>query len=129
MLMRTKPVVIDFHVVAERHWRIHGRLENWARWCRSRPGSQSSPMFRMAVTPLHWQNAAVRHDGVAVDKMDAQKIAKGIAALPEKHRLALGWCYTKPVNPRKAASDIGTTLEGLLEYVNDARQMLLNRAI
>jgi DNA-directed RNA polymerase specialized sigma24 family protein len=64
---------------------------------------------------------------VAVDGMDAQRIAKAVGHLPEPHRKALHWSYIRPVNPRRAASDLGTTLDGLALLVRDGRQMLVNR--
>ncbi len=127
MLMRTRTDV-DFHAVDERHHAIHIRLENWARWCNGREAGSVSPMFRMYRSPARARGA--EHTwaiGPQVDGMDAQRIAKAVARLPELHRKALAWCYIKPVNPRRQAADMGVTLEGLALLLRDGRQMLLNR--
>lgn len=127
MLMPTK-TDIDFHRVEARHVAIHRRLENWARWCNgSETGASTSPMFRLYRTPARGRGAEHTWSGSVVDGMDAQRVAKAVTHLPEPHRRALHWCYIKPVNPRRAAQDQGTTLDGLALLLRDARQMLVNR--
>jgi hypothetical protein len=126
MLMATR-IEPDFHAVEAKHTEIHARLENWARWCNGSAGSTTSPMFRLYIAPARARGAEHTWSGVPVDGMDAARIAKHVAQLPEKHRHALNWSYIKPVNPRRAAQMIGVTLEGLLLLVRDGRQMLLNR--
>lgn len=116
----------DFHRVEEKHHAIHARLQNWAVWCDGRMAPAVSPMFQM-VRSSQARGAEASWSAIAVDGLDAQRIAKAVASLPEPHRRALHWCYIKPVNARKAAREQGTTLEGLSLLVRDGRQMLVNR--
>ena len=128
MLMAVK-TQIDFHAVEQKHNEIHGRLQNWARWCNgSDGGGATSPMFRLYMAPARARGAEHTWSGLAVDGMDAQRIAKAVALLPEPHRRALHWSYIKPINPRRAATEQGTTLAGLAQLVRDGRQMLVNRS-
>jgi hypothetical protein len=122
--MRGAPV--DFHAVEPHQRAIDVRLRNWGRWCNGTSGSESSPMFRMVPPPPR-----VRGDGACyadtVDRKDAERIAEALAELPAPHRAAINWCYAKPVNPKRACEAIGTTMEGLAQFVRDGRQMLINR--
>jgi len=126
MLMATK-TGIDFHAVEDRHAEIHRRLTNWATWCNGSSGGATSPMFRLYRTPARARGAEHTWSSIAVDGMDAQRIAKAVGHLPEPHRRALHWSYIKPINPRRAASEQGTTLAGLAQLVRDGRTMLVNR--
>jgi hypothetical protein len=41
---------VDFAAVQPSQWKIHDRLENWARWCRGsqrQTGTAGSPMFNL----------------------------------------------------------------------------------
>lgn len=119
---------IDFHAVEEKHLAIHQRLLNWALWCNGSGAPSTSPMFRLYIASAR----ARSHDGItygasSVDKMDAAKIAKAVAALPEHHRHAVNWCYVKPIAPIRAARAIGVSLDGLALLLRDGRQMLINR--
>lgn len=118
---------IDFHEVSQAHEAIHARLQNWARWCNGRAGSNVSPMFR------GYRNReagdAPPMSFMPVDKLDAAKIAKAVIALPEKHRAAVNWSYVKPVAPMRAARSLAVSLEDLARLVVDGRQMLLNRGV
>lgn len=116
---------IDFFYVAPNHQEIHKRLENWARSCFSSGGSSASPMFRL-YRPDNYERGAI---GLPVDHSDATKIAKGVAALPENHRLAIHWSYITGGSPTKARQRIGCTLDGLMQLIADGRQMLVNRRI
>lgn len=126
MLMAVK-TSIDFHAVEAKHHEIHARLQNWARWCNGRAAPSISPMFSMVRSAARARGAEHTWALSAVDGLDAQRIAKAIGHLPQPHRLALSWCYLKPINPRRAAQDQGTTLEGLALLLRDGRQMLINR--
>lgn len=116
---------IDFFYVSPNHQEIHKRLENWARSCFSSGGSSASPMFRL-YRPDNYERGAI---GLPVDHSDATKIAKGVAALPESHRLAIHWSYITGGSPTKARQRIGCTLDGLMQLIADGRQMLVNRKI
>ena len=123
MLMKTS---VDFNEVAESHKTIDARLVNWARWSHNHQGSSASPMFRLYRSPETWA-----HDTASspVDGIDAQKLQKGVGQLPTKHRLALSWCYIRKNHPKKAATSIGETMEGLYRIICDARTMLINRKV
>ncbi len=123
--MQTRPSV-DFNFVEPKHAQIHLRLENWARWSYGGSTGNASPMFRLYRPDEHWEGQAA---SVPIDGADASRIGKGVAALPTSNRLSVSWCYIKRSNPRSAAQSIGTSLEGLLLYIRDARQMLLNRRV
>lgn len=117
---------VDFGYVPPHQAEIDQRLSNWARWSHNMGGSSSSPMFRMyRSTDAHQQYGQLSAN--PVDHADGVKIQKAVAALPGPHRLALSWCYIKRNNPRKAATTLGHTLEGLMRLITDGRQMLINR--
>ena len=126
MLMATR-THIDFHRVEEKHAEIHKRLQNWAQWANGSEPRGVSPMFRLYRSTARARGAESSWNGVAVDGPDASRLARYIGLLPEPHRKALNWSYLKPVNPRRAACELGTTLEGLALLVRDGRQMLVNR--
>jgi DNA-directed RNA polymerase specialized sigma24 family protein len=128
MLMATK-LTVDFHAVEDRHVEIDRRLKNWACWCRGSYSPAISPMFQMVRSAARARGAEHTWALSAVDGMDAQRIAKAVARLPEPHRRAIQWCYVKPINPRRAAADQGTTLDGLALLLRDARTMLVNRRV
>lgn len=120
---------IDFHAVEEKHAQIHRRLENWGRWCNGSGGSDTSPMFRLFISPARARGGDIVTFSVPVDRSDAIRISKAVIALPDKHRAAINWCYVRPVSPRRAAASIGTNLEGLMQYLRDGRTMLVNRGV
>lgn len=116
---------VDFFYVADHQQEIHKRLENWALSCYSGAGSSASPMFRLYRAD-NWERGT---NSMPVDHGDATKIAKGVAALPENHRLALHWNYVTGGSPTKARQRIGCTLDGLMLLISDGRQMLINRRV
>jgi DNA-directed RNA polymerase specialized sigma24 family protein len=116
---------IDFFYVAPHQQEIHKRLENWSRDCFSGKGGSASPMFRL-YRPDNFERTP---STIPTDHADARKIAKGVAALPESHRMALHWNYLQGGSPTKARQRIGCTLEGLMLYIGDGRQMLINREV
>lgn len=128
MLMATK-TNIDFHRVEPHQVEIHDRLTNWAKWCNSSGSPAVSPMFRMYRSPARARGAEHTWAADAVNGPDGARVARFVGLLPEKHRRALNWCYLKPVNPRRAATEIGVTLDALAQLVRDGRQMLINRGV
>ena len=126
MLMKTRPMV-DFHAVEAHQREIDARLRNWGRWCNGTQVPLTSPMFRMTPPPPRVRGDLAYAAADSVDRMDAQAIAKAVAALPAGHRAAINWCYVKPVSPARACKVIATTMEGLALLVRDGRQMLINR--
>lgn len=123
MLMATRAV--DFHAVEEHQRDIDKRLHNWALSCDGGGPLGVSPMFRL-YRPDNWERGAT---GLPIDHADATKIAKGVAALPEKHRKTINWAYVRPVNPRRACQEIGVSLDDLALLLRDGRQMLINRKV
>lgn len=123
--MPTKPD-IDFAFVPEHQREIDERLHNWARWCIGRPFRWTSPIFRLAKPAQHWEPVDVRAD---VDIIDASRLEKGVAALPEKHREAVRWCYVYRSPPWKACRLLAVQQDTLYRLVADGRQMLVNRGI
>ena len=123
-----KVKLVDFHAVESHQRDIDKRLHNWARWCNGRSAPSVSPMFRMCPPPPR-----VRGDltgvGDTVDQLDAAKIAKGVAVLPIKHRLAISWAYVKPTSPLRACQTMAVSMDGLWLLLRDARQMLINRTV
>lgn len=124
--IRSTRAYIDFHAVEEHQAAIHARLENWARWCRGRETPAVNPLFRMAQATARSKGDYGELTVTMVDAMDAVKIAKAIGSLPTQNRLALQWCYVKPIAPLAASKRIGTSLPGLYQYLRDGRQMLIN---
>lgn len=127
MLMRTKEYV-DFHAVEPHQREIDARLRNWARWCNGTGAPATSPMFRLAPPPPRVRGEFAYQSADVVDPMDAQKIAKAVAALPDDHRASINWNYVKPVAPKRACQAIGCSMDGLYKLVRDSRQMLINRS-
>lgn len=116
---------IDFHVVAPEHKAIDLRLCNWALWAGARPRGAVQPMFQ-----LYRPDAYEREfSGVVVDPLDAQRMQKGVSALPESHRSAITWQYLSPCSPVKMARALGETLKGLEGLVRAGRTMLVNRRV
>jgi DNA-directed RNA polymerase specialized sigma24 family protein len=122
---------VDFAAVPPSQWAIHDRLENWARWCRGRPGRDNAPASPMFA--LYRSTDAKRAYGdettVPIDKLDAAVIAKAVAVLPDKNRRALHWSYVHPFRPSAMARELGVGLDGLAHLVRDGRQMLINRGV
>lgn len=123
--MRRDPV--DFFEVRPAHAVIHGRLLNWARWCRgSRAGSDTHPMFRGYRD--NYPIAAPSPE--PIDTLDGHRVEKLVVALPEKHRASLQWHYVYGwISPTKMRAKLGLTYAGLYETVHDARTMLNNRSL
>jgi DNA-directed RNA polymerase specialized sigma24 family protein len=124
MLMATK-LAIDFHRVLPQHQEMHRRLENWARWCNGTGSPSVSPMFRLYRAPARSRGAEASWSSCPVDGADAQRIGRFMGMIPEKQRKALGWCYVRPVSPKRAAEELGVTLEHLACLVHEAREQLI----
>jgi hypothetical protein len=122
---------VDFNHVPPHQAEIDARLVNWARWSMSRHDRgalpKTSPGFQLYRSTGLWDGRTAIPD--AVDGIDAQRLQKGVSALPGPHRLAISWCYIKRSNPRRAASDLGQTMDGLRRLILDGRTMLINRQV
>ena len=117
---------IDFNAVPFRQEHIHSRLVNWARWVRPRRSSWVHPMWRGFKASEVWAGTRV---SVPIDPLDAQAVEKGVSLLPDAHRFAIRWCYVYGGNPRRAARQVGESLEGLAVLITNGRQMLINRGV
>lgn len=123
---RDAVTAIDFHQVETHQRGIDARLANWACWCHGPAANRISPMFRL------YRSSNARgecHVSEGIDSLDAARIAKGVAALPAPHRIAISWCYIVRTAPRRACQQLGVSMEGLAVYIRDGRQMLINREV
>lgn len=120
---------LDVFVVEPRHYAIHERLSNWARWALGGRGNVNSicPMFRM----LGYQSPRGRDPTPSlqiIDPLDASSVEKAVMQLPEKHRRAMVWWYvTKRPSPSAMRQRLGVTSAGLCKLCHDARTMLDNK--
>lgn len=120
--MRHEPV--DFARIQPEHEAIDARLRNWARWAIGSNRAPCQPMFRYYV-PDNYE----REMADPINMLDAATVQKGVTALPMRHRLAVSWCYIVRSNPRRAAQNVGASLQGLADLIADGRQMLRNRGV
>lgn len=121
---------VDFSAVAPSQWAMHDRLLNWARWCEGRDGrsGDAAPMFALYKS-TDGRREYGAETSVPVKKDDAQRLAKGIAQLPDKHRRALHWYYLRPRAPTAKARELGVSHEGLATLVQHARLFLINQGV
>lgn len=122
---------VDFAHVPVGQWKIHDRLENWARSIRGgdKQSGKASPMFAF-YRSTEANRVYGAESSIPVNQPDAVLIAKGIVALPDKHRRAVDWYYaSRAKNPIAQARELGQTMEGLAQLVIDGRQMMLNRGV
>lgn len=120
---------VDFSFVEAKHAAIHGRLENWSRWCHGSDGRvKTCAMFTMVVIG-NARGVDPLPVGTPVDRIDAAKIQKEVASLPMQNRLALAWSYITRTSVRQQAQKQALTLAGLAQAVRDGRQMLINRGV
>lgn len=114
---------VDFaHVPSHQH-EVDERLINWARWCRPNHRASVLPMFRLYKPYLYPERGA----SSPIDSKEAVEVQKCMAYLPEKHRYAVGWCYVIRSNPARAARDLGVSTQGLMDLINQGRDMVKNR--
>lgn len=124
---RPKRHHVDFASVPPSQWKMHDRLENWARWARGsdkQSGVAATPMFS-----LYRSSEAKRAHGsetsIPVDIADAMRVAKAVGHLPPKKRKAIHWHYLHPRNPVGAARELDVTMQELADLVRDGRTMLI----
>lgn len=116
---------VDFHLIPASQEAIHQRLLNWARWLYGSKGSDVAPMFKYYRSTDQWADNST---SVPVDSLDAHKIERAVAALPEKHGPAIRWHYTKPcMGPQRFARNLGITQPELANLVIEARNILAKR--
>ena len=131
---RAPEPLVDFSSVPPSQWKMHDRLENWAKWSRGSPGrvAKSSPMFAL------YKSSDSRRDRreygaetiVPIDSGDATRVTVGVTALPDKHRRSIHWLYLHGGrNPAEASRELGLTKQALADTVKAARQMLINQKV
>jgi len=122
---------VDFSSVAPSQWKMHDRLENWARWCNGSDGRAAgvAPGFEMVKSDEWTEREYGAETAVPVDRDDAAAIQKGVSDLWHKHRRALQWAYLHPKAPAEQARQLGCSLDGLLHYIRAARQALIDSGI
>lgn len=118
---------VDFVGVKPNHMDMHDRLLNWASWCRSRTAQGVAPGFGMHKSDEWDKREYGAETLIRVNKLDAAAVAKGVARLPEKHRQAVQWYYTKrAMHPPLQAQKLALSVQGLRDILDDGRQMLVN---
>lgn len=118
---------VDFVGVKPQHLDLHDRLLNWASWCRSRGAPAVAPGFELHRSDQWDKREYGSSTVVSVNKLDGAAIAKAVARLPEKHRLAVQWYYIqRGMKPIQKARQLALSVRGLRELLDDARQMLVN---
>lgn len=121
MAVQSEPK-IDFHPVLPQHADIHKRLENWGAWSNGGNSPSVSPMFKLYRAK--GEGAEASWSTNCVDSLDAKRLARFMPMMGEKHRKALAWCYVKPVNPKRAAEEIGVSRNDLACLLHEGREKL-----
>ena len=125
-----KREAVDFQVIPIHQDAMHLRLENWGRWSNPPGMPDIAPGFdRARSDELTRETSEASEIRAPVDVRDAIKIQSAMHFMPIKHRQALAWYYVTPSAPIKACRRIGCTAVGLVELVDDGRQMLINRKV
>lgn len=114
----------DLTYIPERQAVMHGRLENWARFCRNGQSNHASPMFRLYRSGEQWEAAEPSNP---VDFTDGMIVNELVKALQTSNRLAVHWFYIERSSPWKAKKRIGVTLDRLAELVIESRDMMACR--
>jgi hypothetical protein len=126
---------IDLHSVRPEHYAIHERLENWRRYVApSRGGRGMAPMW-LNYKPERDNGHAVELR-IPVNTQDGHAIEVAVGLLPEKHSIAIRWCYVwcagsdkyKPVPIHRVRQFLAVTRSGLADLIHDGRAMLKNRS-
>lgn len=116
--------IVDFNHVPANQADINDRLINWARWCHSGSGRGGVlPMFR-GYRPYIYPERDV---SIPIDSKDAVEVQKTMAHLPERHRLAVQWCYVVRNNPMRMCNHLVVSRSGLMALITDGRTMVKNR--
>ncbi len=120
---------VDFNFVPERQAAMHDRLLNWGRACFSRTTSTTAPMFRFYQSQQRVEAVYCAATKQSIDRSDAHKIAVGVYALPDPHRISLHWFYVQRGAVMQGRRALGCSAEALARYVSDGRLMLINRGV
>jgi hypothetical protein len=122
---------VDFNAVPVDQLEMHDRLENWARFCRGgdkQSGQAGTPMFNL-YRSSDARRAYGAETSVPVRREDGAKLHGAIAALPDKPRKALQWCYLRPKAPALEAFRLGVTMPGLRDLIIEGRQLLIDGGV
>lgn len=118
----------DLFHIAPRHGQIDARLSEWARWVKVHPRLIAmQPMWRYAKSNARqWEVDPPIH--IEINTMAAMETEKAVAALPEKNREAIRWCYVWPYIPLYVIRrQLGLTKDALAQVIDDGRDILENR--
>lgn len=126
----SKRSYVDYDHVPDGQEEMHARLVNWARWIKS--GSRDwayHPMWKPCIAKELEAQRLIREaaplEPVNVD--EAIAVERAVAALPDRHRKAVRWCYVFKHNPLAACKSIAVSKDTLAGLIRDGRQMLINR--
>lgn len=124
--MMTRTEQVDFFYVEPQHQAIHADLENWARYVEVKGARWVGPIWRLGKSHgRQWHAPELRPE---VDTLKGLAMEKAVAALPEKHREAIRWCYVYRGAAAKQIKLLAVTYEGLFALIRSGRTMLVNRA-
>jgi hypothetical protein len=119
-------LAIDFHFIRPSHEEVHLRLINWSRWAKGGRGKNTTlPMFQNYRADGYYE---IKGGAIPIDSLDATKIQKVFAGMPEQHLWALHWTYLySGIHVGKVCRVLGMTRGNLSEAIHDARAMVRNR--
>lgn len=114
---------IDYFLVRDEHLAVHARLEAWARWVKVRPhGWQVAPMFRQYRAKRQYDDP-ITYERTNIP--EAVEMERAVSLLPAKPRDAIRWSYVSTGNPTRAAAMLDVSKQGLLDLVNEGRELLI----
>lgn len=114
---------VDFHHVPQEQMQIHDRLVNWARWAQPQHTGIVMPMFRHYRPYMYPESIP----SSPINIRDAVEVQTTFAHIPEKHRHAIGWCYTIKSNPVGACRLLAVSRQGMADLITQGRTMISNR--
>lgn len=122
---------VDFAKVPPSQWKMHDRLENWAKAQRGpqkQSGVAAQPMFGLyrATEAKSVERMYGMETAVPVNHQDAALLGMSINELPEKHRRAVHWYYLRGRAPASFALQIMVPIARLAELVVEARAKLID---
>lgn len=118
----------DLARICTHHKEVDQRCTEWAKWVRvtNRPfGVQ--PMFQHYRAPGRWEVETVVPNHI--NTLAALEVERAVAALPDKQRTVLRWCYVWPgLHINAVTRELCTDLEGLAA-IRDAALSRLGYAL
>jgi hypothetical protein len=117
----------DFQYVPPEQKAMDERLDNWSRYVAVKLPSWVSPIWKLGKSNgRQWHEPEYRP---ACDTLDGHEIEKAVRDLPTVHMKAIRWFYVYRYSEQKFRREAGLTRDGLVQVVNDARRMLINRRV